>query len=445
MLKAAPFPSFVRASLEERASMAAVGRCRLLMDDNNYLAIVNKCKDQAQAADKKEKKKFMKQGVAMAEAFLINYGVDASIVNVEVVIPNQHMVDTNGCLASCWLDAGCANIVLTNDDLLKSATDAARIPRERLIVQCNVPPNTLEFLQLVAPECHTLSVKCETLEAAQDFSKRHLQTLGELKLDLVLEMAYVEKLHECTLFSEKSVCVAVALTDPTPTQLGNCFVKSMCKTDRLDGLFTTVVCTRSNEALGLVYSSQASIVAALECGRGVYYSRSRQSLWRKGDTSGHFQTLHRIDVDCDGDAVRFTVTQQSPDSAPAAFCHLKTLTCWGVPQGLRHLEQTLSERLVSAPEGSYTKRLFDDETLLRDKLVEEAQELSEAETKSDIAGELADVLYFALVKAAKHGVSIDDAVSVLDKRARKVTRRQGDSKAFRIAAGDAILNQAKST
>mmetsp|Transcript_27907 Transcript_27907/g.39416 ORF Transcript_27907/g.39416 Transcript_27907/m.39416 type:complete len:226 (+) Transcript_27907:136-813(+) len=214
------------------------------------------------------------------------------------------------------------------------------------------------------------------------------------------------------------------------------------RTDRPDGLYTTVVCTRSGEALGLVYSSKESVVAALACARGVYYSRSRKGLWRKGDTSGHYQILHRLDVDCDGDALRFTVTQRG-DADEAAFCHLHTLTCWGPPRGVRHLEGTLSQRLKNAPEGSYTKRLFDDEALLRDKLVEEAQELSEATEKSDVAGELADVIYFAMVRAVKAGVSIDDAVAELDLRTRKVTRRKGDSKAFRIQAGNEILNKNK--
>ena len=184
---------------------------------------------------------------------------------------------------------------------------------------------------------------------------------------------------------------------------------------------------------------QESIVAALQSGRGVYYSRSRNGLWRKGDTSGHFQTLHRLDVDCDGDALRFTVTQRADDIR--AFCHLNTLSCWGEPRGLRHLEGTLQQRLKDAPVGSYTKRLFEDEILLRDKLVEEAQELSEADTKQHVAEELADVLYFAMVRAAKAGVSIDDAVEELDRRTRKVTRRQGDSKVERIKAGDKILGK----
>jgi phosphoribosyl-ATP pyrophosphohydrolase/phosphoribosyl-AMP cyclohydrolase/histidinol dehydrogenase len=77
--------------------------------------------------------------------------------------------------------------------------------------------------------------------------------------------------------------------------------------------------------------------------------------------------------------------------------------------------------------------------LLRNKLVEEAQELAEATDRQHVAEELADVLYFAMVKAVKEGVSIDDAVAELDRRTKKVTRRPGDAKAERIAAGDIIL------
>jgi phosphoribosyl-ATP pyrophosphohydrolase/phosphoribosyl-AMP cyclohydrolase/histidinol dehydrogenase len=67
--------------------------------------------------------------------------------------------------------------------------------------------------------------------------------------------------------------------------------------------------------------------------------------------------------------------------------------------------------------------------------------LAEADDKQHVAEELADVLYFAMTQAAKFGVSIDDAVAELDKRARKVTRRPGNSKAFRIEAGNKILNK----
>ena len=106
-------------------------------------------------------------------------------------------------------------------------------------------------------------------------------------------------------------------------------------------LYLTVVCTRGNDALGLVYSDAESISAALASGAGAYHSRSRGGLWRKGETSGCRQTLHRIDADCDGDALRFTVTQGGGGGGRAAFCHLNTLSCWGEPRGIRHLEETL--------------------------------------------------------------------------------------------------------
>lgn len=179
--------------------------------------------------------------------------------------------------------------------------------------------------------------------------------------------------------------------------------------DRADGLYTTVVCDRSGVALGLVYSSRASVRAAVLCGRGVYWSRSRVSLWRKGDTSGAWQALHRIDMDCDGDALRFTVRQngEDADGAPCpAFCHRNCYTCWGARCGLGDLEQTLFSRKATAPEGSYTKRLFDDSKLLHDKLLEESQELMEATEPDHVAAEAADVFYFALAKCAKEGTYV---------------------------------------
>ncbi|CAH0515887.1 unnamed protein product [Peronospora belbahrii] len=155
------------------------------------------------------------------------------------------------------------------------------------------------------------------------------------------------------------------------------FVRCL-RTDRPDGLFTTVVVDEAGVALGLVYSSAESIMVAVESGCGVYFSRSRGGLWKKGKSSGNAQKLIQIDTDCDSDALRFTVNQTG-----AGFCHLNTRTCWGHDSGLRALESMLFCRHEHAPAGSYTKRLFDDAELLRNKLVEEAQELAEAESISD--------------------------------------------------------------
>ena len=129
------------------------------------------------------------------------------------------------------------------------------------------------------------------------------------------------------------------------------------RTDRPDGLYTTVVCDEQGVCLGLVYSNAESIRAALTAKRGIYWSRSRGGLWRKGDTSGMYQELLSVSLDCDGDALRFSVIQHGE---PPAFCHLLTRTCWGPEMGFQKLESLLRDRLRSAPEGSYTKKLFDD-------------------------------------------------------------------------------------
>jgi len=213
------------------------------------------------------------------------------------------------------------------------------------------------------------------------------------------------------------------------------------KTDREDRMFTTVVVDEFGVSLGLVYSNSESIVASLECGRGVYWSRSRNSLWRKGDTSGAIQELISISFDCDADALCFKVRQLGQ---PASFCHKGSRTCWGNDSGIPPLVRLLEERKREAPVGSYTKRLFEDHALLRNKLLEEAQEVVEAVTEQDpvhVAEEVADLLYFLMTACVAGGASLEDACQQLDMRARKVKRRPGNAKDFRIQAANDILNK----
>lgn len=193
--------------------------------------------------------------------------------------------------------------------------------------------------------------------------------------------------------------------------------------DRPDGLWATVVADEAGTALGLAWSNMDSLAAALDEGRGIYWSRSRRGLWRKGETSGASQELLRVEADCDGDALRFTVRQAGP-----GFCHRDTATCWGGHRGLAALERTVAARSRSAPEGSYTRRLLEDSALLGAKLREEARELAEAATPEEVTHEAADVFYFALTAMARAGVGLGDVARELDRRALRITRRRGDAK-----------------
>jgi phosphoribosyl-ATP pyrophosphohydrolase/phosphoribosyl-AMP cyclohydrolase/histidinol dehydrogenase len=100
----------------------------------------------------------------------------------------------------------------------------------------------------------------------------------------------------------------------------------------------------------------------------------------------------------------------------------------GSETGMAQLMTTLKDRRDTAPEGSYTKRLYEDAGLLKDKLVEEAIELSEATEKDHVAAEAADVVYFTLVACAKAGVELNDIDRHLTHRHFKVRRRAGDAK-----------------
>jgi len=137
-------------------------------------------------------------------------------------------------------------------------------------------------------------------------------------------------------------------------------------------------------------------------------------------------------LDCDADAVEVQVEQKD------GFCHFGTRSCFSTDaeneeRGIALLESTLKSRLPpnEAPSGSYTARLLSDDKLLTAKILEEASELTEATTKEEIAFEMADVVYFGLVKCLKNGVAWSDVEKALDDKAekgRKGLRRKGDAK-----------------
>jgi phosphoribosyl-ATP pyrophosphohydrolase len=193
--------------------------------------------------------------------------------------------------------------------------------------------------------------------------------------------------------------------------------------ERSDGLWPTVVVDERGLALGLTWSSAESLDRAVDRRRGIYQSR-RRGLWEKGATSGSTQDLLRVDVDCDRDALRFTVRQHGD-----GFCHLKTRSCWGEDAGVGRLSRRLG-RLVEGtrPQGSNTVGLLNDPGLLAAKLREEADELATATSPEDVVAEAADVLYFTLVKAVAAGVAFEDIEHELDRRALRVRRRAMEPK-----------------
>src|SRR5437867_2265335 len=137
-----------------------------------------------------------------------------------------------------------------------------------------------------------------------------------------------------------------------------------------------------------------------------------------GATSGNTQELVRVDLDCDRDALRFTVRQRG-----AGFCHLERRSCWPSGFDLDELARTITERATRPEPGSGTAKLLADSALLAAKLQEEAEELGRAHERADVVHETADVLYLALVAVVRGGGTLADVVAELSRRRGAVTRR----------------------
>ena len=177
------------------------------------------------------------------------------------------------------------------------------------------------------------------------------------------------------------------------------------------GPLPTIARDQDGSVLMLAWSTADSLRAALAERRGVYWSRSRQTLWRKGETSGHTQELLRVRYDCDADALLFTVRQRGP------ACHSGRPTCFGGGAGfdLRALRGVVASRRNA---GSYTDRLLSDPGLLRAKLREEADEVATASDRKNLVWELADLFYHATVLMEAEGVGLDEVESELRGRRR---------------------------
>ena len=179
------------------------------------------------------------------------------------------------------------------------------------------------------------------------------------------------------------------------------------------GLVPTIVQERrSRDVLMLAYSNTESLHRALTRGEGWYYSRSRQTLWRKGETSGHVQKLVSASWDCDRDTVRFLVDQTGPT------CHLGRSTCFddGGYDVLGQLERLITLRRDGAPVGSYTQQLLNEPERISAKLREEIEEVITATNAFEVAWECADVLYHLMVRMAAAGVDFDAVLRELRSR-----------------------------
>jgi phosphoribosyl-AMP cyclohydrolase / phosphoribosyl-ATP pyrophosphohydrolase len=181
---------------------------------------------------------------------------------------------------------------------------------------------------------------------------------------------------------------------------------------------------RSGEVLTLAYMNAEALRRTRETGEVHFFSRTRQDLWHKGETSGNTLSLKAIRYDCDGDALLALVEPSGP------ACHTGERTCFhrgdlapGAPhEALPTLERTIDSRAQERRGGSYTTTLLADPVRIGAKVREEAEEVARAareESDERVAEEAADVIYHLAVLLRERGLSLADAEQVLDGRRKR--------------------------
>jgi phosphoribosyl-ATP pyrophosphohydrolase/phosphoribosyl-AMP cyclohydrolase len=193
---------------------------------------------------------------------------------------------------------------------------------------------------------------------------------------------------------------------------------------KLTGLLPVVVQdAREGEVLMVAYANRQALERSLATGEMHFWSRSRERLWRKGETSGNVLRVASLHADCDGDAVLARVRPAGP------ACHTGEATCFGwtgavsdAPDAvLAGLDAVLAERKRERPEGSYTVRLLDDENLRLKKLGEETTELVVALARGDrdqAVQEAADLVYHVMAALRGADVTLAEVMGALETRRR---------------------------
>ena len=337
--------------------------------------------------------------------------------------------------ARAWLDAGAERIVVGT---AASPAFCGGLPRERVIAAVDaVDGEVVVEGWRTATGRHVLDAVHELAPYVSGFLLTQVEREGAMQgFDLDLVGAAVAAAGDARVTAAGGITTADEIAEldrlGADAQVGMAlYTGRLSLADAVaapllggpDALWPTVVCDEGGRALGLAWSSRASLRRAVAERRGVYWSRSRRAIWVKGESSGNGQRLLAVDVDCDRDTLRFVVRQEG-----TGFCHRRTRSCFRDRFDLGTLERVISERSAASDPASGTRRLVTEPALLEAKLREESVELARAATRDEVVHEAADVLYLVLTALGRAGASVAEVEAELGRRRRAVSRRPMEAK-----------------
>ena len=273
--------------------------------------------------------------------------------------------------------------------LIDGAKEAEKYCSE-LLFTCVEKEGCMQGTDMEAVRALREAVKCRVVAAGGVNSLEQVTELEKLGCDVQLGMA---------LYTGK-----VSLQD----SFINCL-----NWEKTGDLLPVIAQSPAGEVLMMGYANREAFAKSFETGKLTFYSRTRNTLWTKGETSGHYLELIKMRADCDRDTVLATVIPHG------GVCHTGSWTCFGSDPDekstLERLYGTISERFANPRPGSYTATL--DAKRVREKVMEEAEELcDDAESKEEVIWEAADLLYFVSVLMYKEGVNWKDVYDELDRR-----------------------------
>lgn len=188
---------------------------------------------------------------------------------------------------------------------------------------------------------------------------------------------------------------------------------------KLNGLIPAIIVDDSNDKiLMLGFMNEEALRISIESGKVTFFSRTKNKLWTKGETSGNFLLIKNIISDCDNDSIIIYATPQGPT------CHLGNYSCFNLKNEninfLLKLTELVNQRKKDLPENSYTTKLFKEGSdRIIQKVGEEATEViiaTKNKSRQEIIYESADLLYHLIVMLADNELSITDVVKELESR-----------------------------
>ena len=232
------------------------------------------------------------------------------------------------------------------------------------------------------------AVKCRVVVAGGVSSVEEIKQLEKMNCDVQLGMA---------LYTDK-------------VDLKDSFIA--CLDFEKMPLIPVIAQSVNGEVLMQGFANEQAVRKSFDCGKLTFWSRSRNEIWTKGETSKNFLNIVRMRVDCDRDCILATVIPDGPS------CHTGSWTCFTTApdekSSMGRLYNIIADRFKNPKPGSYTATL--DAKRVREKIEEEAEELCEAEEKNEVIWEAADLMYFVNVLMYKEGVTWKYVYDEIDRR-----------------------------